>query len=166
MIVLIDNREQAPFTFARWPNIEVKPATLFSGDYSLPGLERSIALERKSLADLVTCLASERDRFEHELSRLAGLDFAAVLVEGDFRDLAAGHYRSKLNPRAAVASVAAFSVRHVPILFGGDRDGAELLCVELLAKYATNLVRRYGAAVQAVNRTPADTITATPANAG
>ncbi|OGV63359.1 MAG: hypothetical protein A3K19_29145 [Lentisphaerae bacterium RIFOXYB12_FULL_65_16] len=150
MIVLVDNREQVPFRFTRWPDIITQPATLYAGDYSLPGLEGAVALERKSLADLVTCLAAERERFEHELSRLSGMDFAAVLVEGDFRDLAAGRYRSQLNPRAAVASVAAFSVRYVPILFGGDRDGAELMCVELLSKYARELAKRYGAACAAL----------------
>ena len=151
MVVLIDTREQAAFPFTRWPDIETRAATLYAGDYSLPGLERSIALERKSLPDLVACLGPERERFEHELSRLAGLDFAAVLVEADFRDLAAGNYRSKLHPRAAVASVAAFAVRYVPILFGGDRDGAETLCVELLTKYARELERRYRAAMQALD---------------
>lgn len=78
MIVVCDNREQTPWRFSNWPDIEVRAGTLNCGDYSLCGLENAVAVERKSLDDLVSCLGAERSRFERELARLRGLDFAAV----------------------------------------------------------------------------------------
>jgi hypothetical protein len=64
-VVVIDSREQAPLVFARLQSVA---GTLYSGDYSVLGLEDVLAVERKSLDDLANCcLASGRDRFEHEL---------------------------------------------------------------------------------------------------
>ena len=150
MQIIVDSREQLPWGFDRWPDVEVRSGTLDCGDYSLRGLESAVAIERKGLGDLVACLGAERSRFERELCRLRGLDVAAVIVEADWRDVASGQYRSRLNPRAAVASVAAFAVRYCPFYFAGDRDGAELLCYELLAKYAREVSKRYAAAVRAL----------------
>ena len=54
---------------------------LRTGDYSLEGYQDQIAIERKSIDDLVVCLGKERDRFE----------YFAVVVEGSFADLATGN---------------------------------------------------------------------------
>ena len=64
MRILIDTREQAPFTFQGY-EVDPEPATLPCGDYSLPGFEDRAAVERKKLNDLVGCLVGkDRDRFE------------------------------------------------------------------------------------------------------
>ncbi len=67
--ILIDTREQAPFAF---PGMSTEAATLRAGDYSAHGLENEVAVERKSLPDLVACIGRERERFKAELVRLAG----------------------------------------------------------------------------------------------
>ncbi|MCA1987342.1 MAG: hypothetical protein LDL27_12865, partial [Desulfovibrio sp.] len=68
MKIVVDTREQRPFRFERWPAVILEPGTLPTGDYSLPGLAHRVALERKSLDDLVSCLKSTgRERFEREL---------------------------------------------------------------------------------------------------
>jgi DNA excision repair protein ERCC-4 len=63
MRIVVDSREQAPFLFEGY-GAEVAQGTLTAGDYSLAGLESLVAVERKSLSDLVACLGRERDRFE------------------------------------------------------------------------------------------------------
>ncbi len=50
---VIDTREQTPLTLS--PLLSMR-ATLTTGDYSVRGLENVIAIERKSLSDLVSCL--------------------------------------------------------------------------------------------------------------
>src|SRR5687768_6119526 len=65
-IVLIDSCEQQPWPLhASHPNwIEGETRTrLKTGDYSIAGMESLIALERKSLADLVDCTVTSRQRF-------------------------------------------------------------------------------------------------------
>jgi hypothetical protein len=73
--IVIDSREQAPLKFT---SFEAVTGTLYSGDYSIRGLEDQFAVERKSVDDLANCcLSSNRGRFEHELHRLRGFGFIA-----------------------------------------------------------------------------------------
>lgn len=138
MKILIDTREQRPFSFIGETGepIPTERATLATGDYSLAGYADRVAVERKSLDDLAQCLGRERDRFERELVRARGLDAFAVVVEGSFEDLAHGRYRSKLNPHSACQSVLSFSARlGIPFLFAGNRAGAEYATAGFLRQY-------------------------------
>lgn len=138
MELIIDAREQCPFQFEGklYPDTWISKGTLQSGDYSLAGLENHVAIERKSLADLVQCLGRDRERFERELIRAKGLEYFAVVCEGSFRDLANGHYRSKLPAHSASQSVAAFMARHrTPFFFAGSRPAAEYITWSLLKQY-------------------------------
>jgi ERCC4-type nuclease len=151
MRILIDSREQTPFHFTDY-EAEVTGGTLQAGDYSLEGLESLVAVERKSLADLVGCLGKDRDRFERELERLRGFEAAAVVVESPMAALALGEYRSALNPKAAYESVVAFMVRYrLTFYFAQDRRGAERFTYSFLRHYWRTVERRY----QAVAKTKA-----------
>ena len=89
MTVIVDSREQRPFAFQHEPYAAtVEAGTLAVGDYSLAGLEDKVAVERKSLPDLVLCLGRERERFERELQRGAALEAFAVVVEASWAELA------------------------------------------------------------------------------
>lgn len=91
MKIIIDTREQAPFAFRHERmDATTEPGTLAVGDYSLAGLEDRVAVERKSLPDLVMCLGRERERFERELARGAALDAFAVVCEGSWLELSRG----------------------------------------------------------------------------
>ncbi len=137
MKIIIDSREQAPFAFRHERYAAtVEAGALTVGDYSLAGLEDRVAVERKSLSDLVQCLGRERERFERELARGAALDAFAVVVEAAWAELAGGQYRSRLNPHAACQSVLAFAGRYrVPFLFAGSRSAAEYMCWGFLRQY-------------------------------
>jgi len=134
VIILIDTREQAPFTFAGY-DVEVERATLPVGDYSLPGFENQISIERKELNDLIGCLTVGRDRFERELAKARAYDFFAVVVEANLSDVYRGNYRSEMLPQAALQSLVAFQVRYgVPFIWAGNRKGAEYMTHSFLEK--------------------------------
>ncbi len=61
--IVIDSREQEPYTFA----CEVVKAKLDAGDYSVAGFEQRVAVERKSLRDFVGTVIHDFDRFAREL---------------------------------------------------------------------------------------------------
>lgn len=132
--VVIDTREQDPLPVRRLPVIR---AGLYSGDYSVAGLEGLVAIERKSIPDLVSCCASSnRERFEHELHRLRGFRFRRLLVIGAREDIEAGNYRSNVRPAAVLGTLATFEIRYdCPVVFASDPvEGAAL--VERWAWYA------------------------------
>lgn len=144
MIILQDTREQRPFTFERFDDVMVQVEGLPVGDYSIPGFTDRVGIERKELNDLIGCFTSERDRFERELSKARHFELFAVVVESELSDLAAGNYRSEMNPVSAVQSMTAFFVRYgKPFLFCKDRRGAEYMTYSLLAKYVRELEKRY-----------------------
>jgi ERCC4-type nuclease len=81
MKILIDTREQMPFIFNGY-EVDSESATLPVGDYSLPGFEDRVSIERKSLNDLLGCLMnSNRDRFERELAKGRHYDLFCVVIE-------------------------------------------------------------------------------------
>jgi ERCC4-type nuclease len=47
MKILIDTREQIPFNFSRY-GVQTETDALPVGDYSIPGFEDRVAIERKS----------------------------------------------------------------------------------------------------------------------
>ena len=151
MKLIIDSREQAPFTFnhERY-GVETVRGALTVGDYSLAGLEDRVAVERKSLPDLVQCLGRERDRFERELQRGEALNAFCVVVEAGWQDLLRGEDRSRLKPHAACQSVAAFMSRYrVPFIFAGSRTAAEYVTWSFLRQYLEGARRRWRAIVRA-----------------
>jgi ERCC4-type nuclease len=150
MRILIDTREQLPFSFTRFQGVETEQAALPAGDYSLPGFEDKVAIERKELNDLIGCLkGSDRDRFERELNRTRHYDLFCVVVESTLEDVAKGRYRSEMKPQAALQSIFAFQVRYrVPFIWAGNRAAAEYATFSLLEKYLAEIEKRFKAAIQ------------------
>ncbi len=126
---IIDNREQLPLDLSP---LRTTPGTLQTGDYSCLGLEDEIAIERKSMADLISCVGVERERFERELKRLQAFAVRAVIVEATWSDLQAGQWRSKVTATAAVGSVLAWVGDGIPFLFVGNHHEAGRVVARLL----------------------------------
>lgn len=120
--ILRDTREQHLFEF---PGFRTEAATLRTGDYSVKGLQDSIALERKSLGDFLSCCASERERFEAELQRMLSYPARAVVCEFGWSDLQGGNWRSKVRPESAIGSVIGWQALGIPFLLSGDRATAQ-----------------------------------------
>ena len=121
--IIVDTREQEPLPIERLP---VARAGLYTGDYSVAGMEHVFAVERKSIPDLVSCCAaSNRERFENELHRLRGFRFRRLLIVGDRADIEAGNYRSNIRPASVLGSLAAWEVRYsVPVVFEPTPEAA------------------------------------------
>ncbi len=107
--IIVDSREQNPLRFDSLP---VRVGTLDTGDYSIAGLEHFIAVERKSLDDLLACIGRERDRFKRELQRLRAYRFRLLVVETDAAVLEAGDWRSRLTPSHVLGSCAAWTAQY------------------------------------------------------
>jgi len=88
-IVLVDTREKFPLNFSRFPNwiAQEKRQKLKIGDYSVQGMENLLALERKTLTDLITTLIQERKRFFKLCEQLAQYRWCALLVEASYEDI-------------------------------------------------------------------------------
>ena len=130
-VVAVDTREQKPY---RFKHSEVK--TLPTGDYSIVGLEEQVAVERKHKADAYASLGQGRARFERELERLAAFDYAAIVVETTLPDFLMAPPFSQMNPKAAMNSLVAWSVKYrVCVFFAGDRAHGNALTYRLLEKY-------------------------------
>jgi DNA excision repair protein ERCC-4 len=140
LTVIVDSREQAPYHFDKYEGVTIRKAALETGDYSLPGLEHIVCVERKSVDDLIQCLCRERSRFERELSRMRAYVLKAVVCECTLEDIARGRFRSAMNPQSALQSVFAFQVRYaVPFVWAGNRGGGEYATHALLHRYAQEL---------------------------
>ena len=140
MRILVDTREQRPYQFEAPSEV----GTLQVGDYSICGLENHVAIERKSINDLVGCLTHDRDRFERELHRGKTLDFFALVIEASLSDLANGRYRSKALPKSVIQSLLAFSIRYrLPVWFCETREYGQRITESLLLKYAREIEKRY-----------------------
>jgi DNA excision repair protein ERCC-4 len=124
--VVIDTREQTPLAFER---LRSTPGTLQSGDYSAVGLEETIAIERKSIPDLVGCCGTDRDRFLRECHRLRGMRFKRLLVIGSRQEVQEHQYRSQVAPSAVLGTLAMLEARYdLPVVFASTpEEAAELV---------------------------------------
>lgn len=113
-----------------------------TGDYSILGFEDRVSIERKEKNDMIGCLTTGRDRFERELVRGMELDYFALVIEASLTDLATGNYRSRMNPKSAVQSLVAFSIRYkLPIFFCDNRKFGSRITESLLQKFAVEVER-------------------------
>jgi len=129
--IIIDTREQLPFDF---PGAITR--TLRTGDYSLDGLEDKICVERKSKADLFGSLGHGRARVEREFQRMAGFDYAAIVIEANLSDLLTPPPFSRMSPRVIINTLVSWSIKYkVHVYFAGCRRNAGALILRILEKY-------------------------------
>ena len=133
--IVVDTREQEPLSFD--PAIaSVERRALPAGDYSLVGLEERVAVERKSLDDLVSTVIRGRQRFARELERLQGYDAACVVVEANLADVHAGRYRSGAHPASVLGAVMSIIVdAGIPVFFCSDRQIACRFVEDYLVRF-------------------------------
>lgn len=131
-MIVVDSREALPIGFPG-----ATTAALPTGDYSLLGAEHRITLERKTLADFYACVGRERKRFEKELERLVGFEYAAVIIEASLANLLQGYEYSRVHPHSAIGSVLAWSVKYnrLPFFFADNRKHCRAIIYRLLKKF-------------------------------
>jgi len=134
--LIIDSREKTPLPFS----VPTLRAGLMTADYSIQGLEHLFGVERKSLDDLASSCTAGRDRFERELVRLRGYRFKRLLIIGDRQDIEDGNYRSRANPKAILATLAAFEVRYdLPVVWAPTPEHGG----QLIEEWAHWFIREY-----------------------
>ncbi len=99
--------------------------TLPTADYSILGLEHHIAVERKSLPDLLGCVGQERERFEREMQRLLAYESRALVIESSWAEVERGGWRQHVTPQAALGSLLGWIACGIPVIMAGDRETAE-----------------------------------------
>lgn len=118
---IVDLREQHPLDLCP---LAAEVGTLATGDYSIRGLQHVVAIERKSLPDLLCCVGTERDRFDREVQRLLAYPVRALVVEATWEDIERDEWRSKVTPTAALGSLLGWCALGLPILMTGDHQRA------------------------------------------
>ena len=138
--IIIDTREQAPFTLSGY---ETRIATLKAGDYSLEGYEGKVAVERKSKEDAYGCVGSSRRRFVECLERLASLERAAIVIERGIEDFDQNPpVRTKIDSRMAIGSYISWSCKYrIPVFWCHNRLYAERITVRFLAAYLKHVAK-------------------------
>lgn len=132
-VIVIDSREQSPYSFGPVASV-IKG--LKSGDYSVEGFESDVAIERKSCIDAYGSIGNGRARFEAELIRLAAMEYAALVIECSLVSFLVAPEYSSLNPKSAIGSLLAWSVKYrLPVFFCGDRPHAQATTLKLLEKF-------------------------------
>lgn len=121
LVALIDSREQTPLDLSP---MKMERGTLVTGDYSIRGLEHVIAIERKSLSDLLGCIGVERERFDRECQRLLAYPTRAIVVEASWAELELGAWRSRVTAAAATASCLGWIAMGLPVVMAGDHQRA------------------------------------------
>ena len=116
VVLLQDSREQRGYQdlFTRPCVIQ----TLTVGDYSVAGVEHMIAIERKTLPDLVNSLTHERARFERELAKTRSFHRFFVVVEADFAQILRGFslpFSKQTIPQESTSSTSIFSSPNISI---------------------------------------------------
>jgi ERCC4-type nuclease len=144
---VIDRREQAPLDLAP---LRTVAGTLATGDYSIVGLEAVVAIERKSLGDLLGCVGGDRQRFDREIQRLLGYPVRAVVVESTWATLESGRWRSQATASAAVGSCLGWIAAGVPIVMVADHERAGRFVARLLHTAARRRWRELRALASAV----------------
>ncbi len=146
--VVIDTREQRPLDFSAFPNVRIVRCKAWPGDYTLQAYSRMLAIERKSVADLVGTMcggyagltATTPKRFDCELLGLGGVIHlggrAFVLVEPDGmgrtaeEQIEAGNYRAMIPPEKVRRFIATIRTGwKVPVLLANSREHAAEIVV-------------------------------------
>jgi ERCC4-type nuclease len=135
--IIIDTREQEEYSFDSRLATTVRRA-LPAGDYSVAGLESTVAVERKTLDDFVSTLIHSRKRFRKELRKLLGYRAACVVVEAGVPDVLLHRYRSDAHSNAVIGSALAIILDfRIPVFFCSNRQAAcQFVQAYLLAAYA------------------------------
>ena len=148
VIAIVDTREQLPLNLAP---LAVEAGTLATGDYSVKGLESVVAIERKSLSDLLGCIGQERERFDREVMRLLAYPCRAIVIEATWSEIEAGDWRSQVTSAAAAGSLLGWIAAGGPVLMVGDPERAGRAVGRLLFTAARRRWRELRALATAID---------------
>jgi ERCC4-type nuclease len=142
-VVLVDTREKTPFDFGQFSNWigEVRRCKLSVGDYSVQGMEKILALERKTLPDLVSTLIHERPRFFRMCEKLSQYRWRALIIEASYEDIKSPYDDdfTVAHPNAVSGTLDALEARFgIPVIYTSlYRSLAEEKAASWISKHFT-----------------------------
>jgi len=163
--IIQDTREQMPLDFSPFEGVTVEVSTVWPGDYTIKGWEKSIAFERKSVSDLIGTMKGGyvgkdsirryESRFDLELEEFERhYDRAFVIIEPDRPEvirqcggepcdagaqIASGWYRSMIPPDTVFAFIRALTVEYgCHVYLAASREDAAHEIVEVARKYISS----------------------------
>lgn len=119
IVAVVDTREQTPLDISPFRVIR---KGLPTGDYSILHLEKEIAIERKSLSDLLGCVGVHRKRFDAEMKRLLAYPSRLLVIEATWDEIEKGEWRSKLTPNQVIGALAGWQEMGIPIHLAGTHE--------------------------------------------
>jgi DNA excision repair protein ERCC-4 len=121
LVAVIDTRDQLPLDLSPLRTVR---GTLTTGDYSIVGLEHLVAVERKSLNDLLMCVGRERERFERCVQRLLAYPNRAIVIEASWSSIDLGQWRGDIKPKVVRGSLTGWMARGIPVILSGTAEQA------------------------------------------
>lgn len=164
MVIVIDTREQRPLDFSFWQDVTVQRRELWPGDYTVLGGAQYLAVERKSVSDLVGTMktgyagicSTTPKRFDRELMALHSViargGRAFIIVEPDgplgtvcpaYEQIKAHSYRSIIAPDKVLSFIQSIrSCWRVPVIMTDSRtQSAEIVYKSAILALAVKRAR-------------------------
>ncbi|OGP90114.1 MAG: hypothetical protein A2157_17400 [Deltaproteobacteria bacterium RBG_16_47_11] len=136
--MVIDSQEHMGYKFQRFTNwfAGTVRRRLKVGDYTLLGMEEEVAVERKTIQDLVNSIIQDREDFIENCERLSEFKKKCLVVEGSLSSVKTPYEDSKAHPNAVLGSLLAAQERwELPVYFLDDFVLAEEFVASMLSKY-------------------------------
>ena len=137
-VVVIDSQEHMGYKFERFTNwfSGTIRKRLPVGDYTLQGMEEELAIERKTLPDLVNSIIQDRKDFIEKCEKLSTFRKKCLVIEGSLSSIKTPYEDSQAHPNAVLGSLLAAQERwDIPVFFLDDFILAEEFVASVLSKY-------------------------------
>jgi DNA excision repair protein ERCC-4 len=145
VVGLVDTRAQRPLTLEP---LRVERASLPTGSYTVKGLEHVIAIECKSLFDLLACVGKQRERFEQSVQRMLAYPVRVLIIESTWDEIEAGRYNSKVKAEAVIGSLLGWIAAGLQVDLVGSHARASKHVARLLYTVAKRRYRELAALPQ------------------
>ncbi len=136
--IVIDSQEHMGYKFERFTNWfdGTVRRRLEVGDYTLLGMEEEVAVERKTIQDLVNSIIQDREDFIEKCERLSNFKKKCLVIEGSLSSVKTPYEDSQAHPNAVLGSLLAAQERwEIPVYFLDDFLLAEEFVASMLSKY-------------------------------
>lgn len=146
-IVIQDTREQQPWDFSYFPGFAgVEKRKLDSGDYTIFGHEKTIAIERKkSTSEIATNFGTKLQQFENEMQRMQPITHKYIICEFPLENVYSfpinsgiptkRHKFLKISGQYLAIKISQFSNLYgVTFIFSGNKFNAEAEVYSLFQK--------------------------------
>ena len=135
MVVLIDTREQQPL-FVDIKKLNTDVIKVETGDYTIKGFEDRFCIERKKTSDFYSFIGSERKKTLNKLEHMANMEWSALVVEVDIRELLRPQMFTKVSPETARQFLVSCEVRYgIHVFVHKDKETVERWCLDRMIKW-------------------------------